>query len=188
MTPTALTSLRAEYTNSRDAIVARGWTAPQFRAVVDSVVVEQTPAGYVEAARAATTAFTTASQTGVLPSVLEGSVELTDFDCFSRAWNKDRSRRFSEKNKRSTRIFLPVGSDILTVLANLRGCSVGIGTSETGTYEVQGDAGIWKQFRSMAILASDVGTKRLIFLSWEQMEAIELAGGEPFAEVVEASA
>ena len=183
-----LATLRADYTNHRDAIVARGWTASQFRAVVDSVVVEQTPAGYVEAARTTTAAFTAASHSGALPVAIEGSVKLTAFDCFSRAWNANRTRRFSEKNKRSARIYLPVGSDVLTVLANLRSCSVGIGTSETGTYEVQSDAGIWKQFRSMAIQASDVGTKRLIFLSWEQMEAIELAGGEPFAEVVEAVA
>jgi hypothetical protein len=182
---TTTETLRTAYAAERTTVLTRGWSASSFRTLVEAMVSEKTPEGYVVAAKAATQALADAARTGDLPEALEGTVELVGFDLFCRAWNKDAVKRFSEANKRHSTIYLPAGSDLSAVLSAARSAGCRVGASDTGTYEVQGDRGIWKHYRSMRIDASDIGTDRVIFLTWEEMEKIELAGGEPFSEVTE---
>jgi len=123
-----------------------------------------------------------AARTGEAP---EG-VELEEFDFYSRAWNRVAERRFSDRNVKHGCCFVRKGADLWEIISTGIACgAVGVGASDTGVYEIQGPAGIWKHYRSRRIDREDVGTDRVIFLSWEEMEAIELAGGVPFAEVVE---
>ena len=123
-----------------------------------------------------------AARTGEAP---EG-VELEEFDFYSRAWNKVAARRFSEKNVKHGCCFVRKGADLWEIISTaILSGAVGIGASDTGIYEIQGPDGIWKHYRSRRIDHEDVGTARVIFLSWDEMERIGLAGGVPFAEVVE---
>lgn len=123
-----------------------------------------------------------AARTGEAP---EG-VELESYDFFSRAWNRNPARRFSEENVKHGCCYVRKGADLWEIISTgIAAGAVGIGASDTGVYEIQGPDGIWKHYRFRRIDRQDVGTDRVIFLSWEEMERIEAAGGVPFSEVVE---
>jgi hypothetical protein len=176
--PSNVAHLRKLYATEQQAALAAGWTVAQFRCLVDALVAERTPEGWTEAARAACKSLRDANLTGDVHAVL-GDVELVAFDVYRRAFNRDTTKLYSEANKRMHTVYAPAGSSLSMVLA----ANKFAGLAQSTIYELQGDRGIWKHYRGRSLDASCDGTERACFLTWEEMEAIELAGGVPFAEV-----
>lgn len=180
---TGIERQRASYRHQIAMAGSRGWTPSEFQVVAASVCDDESPEGWLAAAAAAQEILVLASRTGESPAVLD--VEMASYDLFLRAWHRDPVRRLSKENQRHAEVYVKAGSSISEILESAWAAGVSFGASDTGIYEVQGEEGIWKHYRSRRMTQADVGTDRIVFLSWDEMEKMEAAGLEPFSEVTD---
>lgn len=96
------------------------------------------------------------------------------YDLFDRPENKN----FDPENIRSHHMVAAAGLTLAEVLAEARQRGiVGTGTARSGVFQVQCDRGIWSHVAERRIdLSTPAKAAKVVFASWEDMEAAELAG------------
>jgi hypothetical protein len=103
--------------------------------------------------------------------------EYTRWDFFFRLYHRNKERMLSDQNKSDLSIMLPPGTSLSDALGAAREAGGPSGSHITGIYEIQNDKGIYWQIHDRKIVPER--TNKWRFRTWEEMEALELAGKDP---------
>lgn len=93
-------------------------------------------------------------------------------DVFYRTYNSDRAKMLSDANVRSVRVEVAAGAGLAEILEAAWRAGASKGSSRSGIFEVQTEAGIWAQLDGGKIdLTTGPGRARAVFRTWDELEA-----------------